>query len=143
RVGDEVERGAVGKADADRGIGAGLDHVALVDGVADVERDRDAVAHDGDVADDLLHLADGVGRSGRLRLRVFAGRRRAGQEIDQIGRQTGAVRRDQGRVLFARKIAGNDVVAAVMAGEDEVGTRSLEIPGKQQLQIGNADRVEV
>ena len=45
RIGDEIERGAVGKADADLRIGAGLDDVALVDFVADIERDFDAVAH--------------------------------------------------------------------------------------------------
>ena len=65
RIGDEVERGAVGEADAELRIGAGLDHVALVDVVADIERDRDAVAHHGDSADDLLDLADRVGRRRR------------------------------------------------------------------------------
>ena len=51
--------------------------VALVDGIADMERDGDAVADGGDVADDLLDLADGVGRRGRLRLRVL--RRASGE----------------------------------------------------------------
>ena len=79
------------------------DDVALVDRVADVERDGNAVADDGDAADDLFDLADGVGRCGRLRLRVLPGRRRSGEEIDDVGSKTGAVRRYQRRDVFRSK----------------------------------------
>jgi hypothetical protein len=50
-----------------------------------VKRDRNAVADDRNAADDLLDLADSVGRRGRLRLRILSGRRRSGQEIDDVG----------------------------------------------------------
>ena len=72
-VGDEIERGAVGKADAGRGIGPGLDDVVLVDRVADVQRHRYAVAHHCDIADGFLDAADRAGRHGRLRLRILSG----------------------------------------------------------------------
>ena len=87
RIGDQIERGAVGKRDAARRAGAGLDHVALEHGVADMKRDRDAVAHHGDIADDFFDFADRVGRRGRLRLRIMSRRRRSGEQIDRVGRQ--------------------------------------------------------
>jgi hypothetical protein len=68
-----------------------------------MERDGDAVADDGDVADDLLDLADRVGRRGRLRLRILPGRMRPGEEIDDVGGKTGAVRRYQSGVLLTGK----------------------------------------
>ena len=46
-------------------------------------------------------------------------------------------------MLLAREIAGNDVSAAIVAGEDEVGTVALEIAGKQQFGIGNIYAVGV
>jgi hypothetical protein len=109
----------------------GLDDVALVDRVADVKRDGDGVADDGDVADDLLDLADGVGWCGRLCLRVLPRRGRPGEEIDDVGRKTGAVRRYQSRVFLAGKVARDEVMAAVGVGDDEVGTRALVVPAKQ------------
>ena len=101
-------------------LAPGLHDVALVDRVADVKRDGNAVADDGDAADDLFDLADGVGGCGRLRLRVLPGRRRSGEEIDDVGSKTGAVRRYQRRVFFARKISRDDVMAAVGPGYDEI-----------------------
>ena len=131
RVGDEVESGAVGKADAGRRVGAGLDHVALVDEVADIERHGDPVAHDMHIADDFFHFADRIGGSRRVRLCVLAGSRRTGEEIDDIGSEAGAVRCDQNRVLLAGKISRNDVVAAILAGEHEIGTGALIVAAKQ------------
>ncbi len=104
-----------------------------------MERDGNAVAHHGNVADDLLNLADRIGRSGRLRLRVLAGRGRACEQIDDVGGKAGAVRRYQRGVLLARKISGNDVMVAVMAGEHEVGPGAMIIAAKQQLGVGDAD----
>ena len=86
RVGDNIERRAVGKGDATRRVGGGLHYVALVDGVADVERDGNAVTDDGDFADDLLDAADRLGRRDLAGLRVLVRRRRSGQEPDEIGR---------------------------------------------------------
>src|SRR4029077_2813634 len=143
RVGDKVERGAVGEADADRGVGPGLHDVALVDRVADVKRDGNAVADDGDTADDLFDLADGVGGCGRLRLCVLPGRRRSGEEIDDVGSKTGAVRRYQRRVFFARKISRDDVMAAVGPGYDEIGAQTLVLTAKQQFRVGHPDVIGV
>ncbi|MBV1698203.1 MAG: hypothetical protein KGQ47_07600 [Hyphomicrobiales bacterium] len=142
RIGDEIERGAVGEIDTARRIGAGLDDVALVDGVADIQRDRDAIANDDDVADDFLDLADRIGWR-RRRLRELARRRRAGEKIDEGGRKAGAVGSDQRRMFFAGEIIGDNVAAAVVAGEDEVGPVPLEVAGKQQRGIGNDDGVGV
>ena len=85
RIGDQVERGAVGKRDAARRAGAGRHHVALEHGVADMERDAYAVAHHGDVADDFFDFADRVGRRGGLRLRIVSRHRRSGEQIDRVG----------------------------------------------------------
>ena len=139
RIGDEVEHGAVGEGDAGRRIAAGRDDVALEHRVADMERDGNAVAHHGNVADDLLDLADRIGRSGRLRLRILARRGRAREQIDDVGRKAGAVRRYQRGMLLARKISGNDVMAAVMAGEHEVGPGAMIIAAKQQVGVRDAD----
>ena len=64
----EAEHAAVDKGDAERRIGAGLDHVAFVDVVAVVQNDRNAVADRcrgadqfGDMADDLGHARTAVG----------------------------------------------------------------------------------
>ena len=107
RIGDEIERGAVGKADAGHRLRAGLDHVALEDGVADMERNRNAVAHHRDVADNFFDFADCFGRRRRLRLRIVSWRRRSGEQIDHVRRQLRAVRRRQCRVMLAREVARN------------------------------------
>src|ERR1700730_17601042 len=86
RVGDEIEGGTVRKANAARRIRSGLDHVTLVDRVADVKRDGNAVAHDVDDADHLLDLPDGIARRGRRRLSVLSRSLRTGEQIDEIRR---------------------------------------------------------
>src|SRR5207244_2350486 len=110
---------------------------------ADMERDGDAVADDGDVADDLLDLADRVGRRGRLRLRILPRRGRPGEEIDDVGGKTGAVRRYQSGMLLVGKIVRDEVMAAVGAGDDEIGTRAFVVAAKQQFRVGHHDRVGV
>jgi hypothetical protein len=73
----------------DRRTAAGLDHVALEDRIARMQHDGDAVAHDGDVADDLVDPANrvvvdmgGVVRTARrLRLRIFVARGIGGRTI--------------------------------------------------------------
>ena len=57
----------------------GLDYIAFVDRVADVERNRDAVTHNGDVADDLFNAADRIGWRSRLSLCILSGRGRTGE----------------------------------------------------------------
>jgi hypothetical protein len=108
-----------------------------------VKRDGNAVANDGDAADDLFDLADGVGRCGRLRLRVLSRRRRSGEEIDDVGSKTGAVRRYQRRVFFARKISRDDVMTAVGPGYDEIGALTLVLTAKQQFRVGHLDVIGV
>ena len=122
-------------------IGAGLDHVALVDGVADMKRDGCAVAHHGDVADDLLDPADGVGRCGRLGLRILSGRNRTGEQFDEFGGQARPVGRDQRGPLLVGEIAGDDVTVVVRSGDDEVGTGMMVLTGKQQRRVRDVDMV--
>ena len=74
-----------------------------------------------------------------MRLRILARRGRAREQIDDVGRKAGAVRRYQRGMLLARKISGNDVMAAVMAGEHEVGPGAMIVAAKQQIGVRNAD----
>ena len=78
-----------------------------------------------------------------MRLGVLPGCRRPGEQINELSGKPRAVRRYQRRMLFAGKITGNDMVATVMAGEDEIGTVPLEVAGEQQFRIGNADLIEM
>ena len=123
--------------------GAGLNYIAFVDRVADMERHRDPVAHHGDVADDFFNSADGVGRSGRLGLRILSGRGRAGQQFDKVAGNSCAVWRHQRRRMLNGKIAGNNVMMAVVAGQDKVWAFPFKMPSEQQFRIGNADDVRV
>ena len=141
RVVHEVKRGAVREGDAAGGIGAGLDDVGLVDRIADMQRAGDAVMDERDLADDLLDLADRFRRQGRLRLRVLPGRRRAGQQVDQVAGQMRAVRRHQVGVLFGGEVAGDDETVTVLPGQDQIGTRARKVPAEQKLRIGNIDSV--
>jgi hypothetical protein len=76
-------------------------------------------------------------------LSVLPGRRRAGQEADDLPGKMCAVRRDQVRMLLGGEIARNDVVVTVLTGQDEIGARSREVAAKQQLGVGNIDTVRV
>ncbi len=58
RIRRQAEHGAVDEGDAERGVRAGLDHVAFFDVVAHVEDDRDAVADRGRAARQLGDVAD-------------------------------------------------------------------------------------
>ena len=65
RAGGQVEGGAVDQHQTERGAAAGLHDIGLIDVIALVERDGDAVAHDAGAAghlDDVAdHLAGGRG----------------------------------------------------------------------------------
>ena len=106
-----------------------------------MQRAGDAVMDQRDVADDLFHLADGFRRQCRLRLRVLSGRRRAGQEVDQVAGKMRAVRRDQVGMLFGGEIAGDDEAVAVLPGQDQIGTRACKVSPEQKLRVGNIDSV--
>ena len=64
----------------------------------------------------------------------------AGQRIDEIAGQVGAIGRCQRRVLFALEVIVNDELAAI-AGKNEIDTGAFEVSAEQQLRIGNDDRV--
>jgi hypothetical protein len=72
-----------------------------------------------------------------------ARRRRSGEEIDDVGSKTGAVRRYQRRVFFARKISRDDVMTAVGPGYDEIGAQTLLLTAKQQFRVGHLDVIGV
>ena len=108
-----------------------------------MQRAGDAVMDQRDLADDLFHLADGVRRQGRLRLRVLSGRRRAGQEVDQVAGKMRAVRRHQVGMLFGGEIAGDDETVTVLPGQDQIGTRACKVSAEQKLRVGNIDSVGV
>ena len=43
--------------------------------------------------------------------------------------------------MFGSEIAWNDFVAAVMAGENEIGTGAVEIRREQKLRVGDIDGI--
>ena len=61
---------------------------------------------------------------------VFAGRRRASEEVNDIGRETSAVRCDQRPLMLAGKIPGDQVALAITAYENKVGSRAVEFSCK-------------
>jgi len=139
-----TSRRAVREGDAAGGIGRGFDDVAFVNRVADMKRDRGAVAEHGDIADDLLHFADGVGRQRRpVCLGIMSRRRRTSQQIDQVAGKMRAIRRVQRRMLFAGEVIWDDVMMTVLAGQDEIGARSSEMPAEQKFRIENVDAVRM
>ena len=112
--------------------------------VTDMKRDRGAVAEHGNVADDLLHFADGVGRQRQpVCLCIMSRRRRTSQQIDQVAGKMRAVGRVQRRMLFAGEVIWDDVMMTVLAGQDEIGPDRPKCPRKQKFRIGNVDTVRM
>jgi len=62
----------------------------------------------------------------------------AGERVDDVAGQVGAIGRGERRALFAPEIIVNDEVVPVM-GQHEVETRALELTVKDQVRIGNND----
>ena len=91
-IGRQAERGAVDKADAARGVGAGLDEIALENAVADLEHDDDAIPRRGRHAGYGFHATNRRPSALALGLGVL---RQVGsrQNIDDIARDDGAVGR--------------------------------------------------
>ena len=109
-------------------FGSGLNHVALVDVVALVQDDRDAVADRGRGAGQLGDMADHLGRAG-----AAVGLRKldmAGQRVDDVAGEMGAVGRGQRRALLALEIILQHQLAIVL-GKDEVDAGSLEVAIEQ------------
>jgi hypothetical protein len=118
----------------DRRTAAGLDHVALEDRIARMQHDGDAVAHDGDVADDLVDPANrvvvdmgGVVRTARrLRLRIFVARGSTGTPCRGIGGRT--------IVTALIEISNMKRVAMEAAGVSDVdrfGRRRVRMSGRR------------
>jgi hypothetical protein len=83
RVLFQTERAAIGKADPERRIAAGLDHVALEHEIADVQVDGDAVARDRRGPAHRFDAPDRLLRGRRGRLGILTRRDRAGKKLDQ------------------------------------------------------------
>ena len=140
RIGRETEHGAVDEGDAELRIGSGLDHVALVDVVAHVQHDRNAVADHGGVAGELGYVADDLARIRRAAglgiLNV------TGKRVDDVAGQTGAIGRHQRGMLVAGEIILDDLFAAVLR-QDQIGAGPLVVARKQQIGVGDRNGVAV
>ena len=138
RIRRETEHGAVDEGDAERGIGPGLDDVALVDVVADVQGDRNAVANRGRAAGELGDLADDL-----FRRDIAAGLRvvdLAGERPDGLAGEVCAIRGGQrGSVLAAEIVARHEFVAVLRQHQVEAGP--LVVAGKQQMGVRNDNSV--
>lgn len=62
----------------------------------------------------------------------------AGERVDDVAGEVGAIGRGERRALVAPEIIVNDEVVPVM-GQNEVETRALELAVKDQVRIGNND----
>ena len=112
RVRREAEDGAVDEGDAERGIRSGLDDVALVDVVAHVQGDRNAVTDGGRAAGDLGDVTDDQFRRGTAAgLGVFdlTGERRHG-----LAGKAGAIRRGQCSPALAAEVIAHEQFVAVL-----------------------------
>jgi hypothetical protein len=71
-AGRKAKRSAIGENNADRAVGSGFDHVALVNVILGVHFNYNAGAYDGDRTDRRLNVAD-RSRARNRRLRREAG----------------------------------------------------------------------
>src|SRR5947208_16036682 len=121
-------------------IGARLDDVALKYEIADVELDGDAVAHGARRTCEGFDAADRLRRGRRAGLpvlRVLARRTRACKNLDQARGQERALRRSKVGLLLVPEIVGDEDLAAVLSGQDEVGPFAVEIGGEQEVRVGD------
>ena len=109
-----------------------------MDVVAIVQDDRHAVADNGCIAGQLGDMADdlrGAGAAVGLRHLDMAGER-----IDDLAGEIGAIGRGQRRVLLALEIIGEPQLVIILA-DDEVGAGALEVAAEQQLRVVDDDRI--
>ena len=138
RVRRQAEHGAVDEGDAERRTGAGLDHVAFFDVVALVQDDRDAVADRGRGADELGDMADHLAGAGAaVGLRIFD---MAGQRVDDVAGEMGAIGRRQRGALLALEVIVQDQFVVVL-GKDQVDAGPLEVAVEQQMRVRDDDGV--
>ena len=64
----------------------------------------------------------------------------AGERVDEVAGQMRAVGRGQRLVLLALEVVMQDELA-VVAGQDQVDARALEIGVEQEMRVGNDDRI--
>ena len=93
------------KDKTERGSAAGLHDVVLVDVIAVVDDDGDAIAHDAGAAGHRDDMADQLGGGRGPRLGIC---RMSGQRFDDFGIERRALRRDQHRALLAAEVIGDD-----------------------------------
>ena len=139
RIRRQAEHGAVDEGDAERRIGAGLDDVAFFDVVAVVQDDRDAVADRGRGAGELGDMADHLADARRCR-RPARYCDVAGQRVDDVAGEMGAIGRRQRGALLALEVILQDQFLVVL-GKDQVDAGPLEIAVEQQMRVRNDDRV--
>ncbi|MFK4528421.1 hypothetical protein ABIF90_006402 [Bradyrhizobium japonicum] len=137
RIGGQAEHGAVDEGDAERRIRAGRDHIALLDVIAVVQRDRDAVANRGRAAGEFCDVADDLrgGDAGRGLRNLHMARER----VDDVAGEMGAIGRGDRCALVALEIIVNDELMPLV-GQHEVETCALELAIEDQVSIGNNER---
>ena len=113
---------------------AGLDHVAFVDVVAIVQNDRNAVADRGRVADQLGDMADHLGDARRCRRPAQTGC--AGQRVDDVAGEMGAIGRSQRCPLLALEVVLQDQFAVVGGQESRSTPDRLKSPVKSRWASG-------
>src|SRR5580692_7980189 len=70
----QVERSAVDEANSDQPMGCGLDHVTLVNRIADHDLNGNAICtREGTAAERCLNIADNLGKRGRSGLALVPG----------------------------------------------------------------------
>jgi len=62
-------------------------------------------------------------------------RGRAGQKLDDIGGKNRPLRRNEIRLLLLPEIIRNEDLAAVLAGQNEIGSFALEIGGAEEVRV--------
>ena len=127
RVRGHVEGRSVDQHKTERRTAAGLHHIVLVDRIAVIEIDGDAVADDAGAAghlDDMTdHLGCGGGSRGLGVLNV------SGQCFDDFGIERRTLGRDQRWTLIAMEVIRHHH-AMVVIRNDQVGARTLIVSGK-------------
>ncbi|MBA7701162.1 hypothetical protein ES703_109894 [subsurface metagenome] len=109
-----------------------------MDVVAVVEDDRHAVADHGGVAGQLGDVTDDLDNAG-----VAVGLRHldvAGQRIDKMAGEEGAVGRGKRRVLVALEVILKPQLLVALA-DDEVAAAALEVAGEEELRVLDDDRI--
>lgn len=141
------ERGFIGQHDADGPIGAGLQNIALIDGVAVGQFDLGAVGTGRRYrSENRIDLANGFAKNvgiGSGGLGHLGWSLRPGEFAGQLRANGGAVCGNKIGRYVEGKVIGNDNLAAVGPGQDQIGARLAEIRLGQRKSIGQRKRTLV